>query len=159
MAPKVVRLPFSYFVGCIILCVSHNIRVTQRNNKPGVETMTTTQNIPASPTKLRDGNWGAKVRGHVAEGDIVRITTRAGKSWDAQVTMVVWTGDGWTICATKSIDWTTTPRSSRQSFSGRICENCDRPRRGLVECLDSSGISGRCCPACASDPVYTRSFA
>lgn len=57
----------------------------------------------ASPTKLRSGEWGARVNGTVREGDIVTITTRAGKTWDAEVVKVVWSGDGVAICATASL--------------------------------------------------------
>lgn len=84
-----------------------------------------TQKISASPAKLRNGNWGAKVRGAVNEGDVVTITTRAGKSWEARVTKVVWTGDGLSICATESLD--RAPRRSRSS-NGCSCDaDCCRP--------------------------------
>jgi len=48
----------------------------------------------ASPTKLRDGSWGAVAKGAAAKGDTIRIETRAGKSWTAVVSAVVWTGPG-----------------------------------------------------------------
>ncbi len=54
----------------------------------------------ATPVKLRSGEWGAKVQGQVREGDTVTITTRAGKSWEARVSRVVWHGGGVSICAT-----------------------------------------------------------
>lgn len=44
----------------------------------------------ASPTKLRDGSWGARVNGCPSVGSRIRIETRGGKSWDAIVTKVVW---------------------------------------------------------------------
>lgn len=62
--------------------------------------MTTT----ATPTKLRSGAWGAKVAGSVRPGEVVTITTRSGKSWQARVSKVVWSGDGVTIVATQSLD-------------------------------------------------------
>lgn len=51
-------------------------------------------------------------------------------------------------------------RSTRPASNGRggICDECGEPRRNLTECRDSSGISGMCCPRCASGPDYTRSF-
>jgi len=58
----------------------------------------------ATPTKLRDGTWGARVRGTAAAGDTVTITTATGRSWDAQITRVVWSGEGVSICATSSLD-------------------------------------------------------
>lgn len=74
--------------------------------------------IAATPTKLRSGNWGATVKGAtVTEGDIVQITTRAGKTWAAAVTKVVWSGNGATIVATESLDRRPTParNTSRRS--------------------------------------------
>lgn len=60
--------------------------------------------MPATPAKLRDGSWGARVRGRVSSGEIVTITTKAGKSWKARVTRVLWSGDGVSLCATESLD-------------------------------------------------------
>lgn len=61
-------------------------------------------NLTATPIKLKSGDWGARVASaNVRAGDIVRIITRAGKSWDAEVVKVVWSGNGASICATRSI--------------------------------------------------------
>lgn len=66
----------------------------------------------ASPTKLRNGNWGARVQStNVAAGDTVTITTRNGKSWEATVIRVLWTGNGVAVCATES-----GPPSPRRSY-------------------------------------------
>lgn len=55
----------------------------------------------ATPKKLRDGSWGALVKSErVNTGDAITVTTRAGKSWDAVVQKVIWTGKGVSICAT-----------------------------------------------------------
>lgn len=51
-----------------------------------------TRILQASPAKLRDGSWGARVVGEAREGDTIRITTRSGRSWAAVVTRVLWTG-------------------------------------------------------------------
>jgi len=56
----------------------------------------------ATPTKLRNGDWGARVSGSVRPGDAVQISTKAGKSWTAIVDRVVWTGNGVSIVATRS---------------------------------------------------------
>lgn len=62
-------------------------------------TMTTT----ATPTKLRSGDWGARIpSASVREGDSITITARSGKTWSARVTKVVWQGNGVTIAATSS---------------------------------------------------------
>jgi hypothetical protein len=75
----------------------------------------TTQTTPAAPAKLRSGEWGARVKGHaVAAGDIIHIITKSGKSWDAQITKVIWSGKGVSLCATESLD-----RGPRRSSSHR----------------------------------------
>ena len=47
--------------------------------------MTTTATKSATPTKLRNGDWGARVKGKASEGDRITITTKASKSWEAIV--------------------------------------------------------------------------
>lgn len=54
----------------------------------------------ATPTKLRNGDWGAKVQGSVQQGDEIRIQTKAGKEWTATVSRVLWSGDNVSIVAT-----------------------------------------------------------
>lgn len=54
----------------------------------------------AIPTKLRNGDWGAKVQGIVRDGDEIRIPTKAGKEWTATVARVLWTGNDISIVAT-----------------------------------------------------------
>lgn len=71
--------------------------------------------IAATPVKLRSGAWGARVKDAVSEGDVVTITTRSGKSWDARVTRVVWRGDDVAICATASLDRRLPVGPSRQA--------------------------------------------
>lgn len=56
----------------------------------------------ATPTKLRNGDWGAKVAGSVRQGDEIQIRTKAGKEWTATVTRVLWSGDNVSIVATES---------------------------------------------------------
>ena len=54
--------------------------------------------INATPTKLQNGNWGARIIGPAVacgqklEGHDVTITTRSGKSWTAKIEKVVWRG-------------------------------------------------------------------
>lgn len=80
----------------------------------------------AKPTKLRSGDWGATVDSETIQvGEIVQITTRAGKSWEARVTRVVWTGKGVAICATESLD--RGPRSipsTAPQYSDARCARC-----------------------------------
>ncbi len=76
--------------------------------------------MQASPMKLRDGSWGAKVRSaDVKIGDTVTITTRAGKSWDATVSRVLWTGDGAAICATSRTS--DSQSQSRPNYTAKCC--------------------------------------
>lgn len=76
----------------------------------------------ASPIKLRNGNWGAKARGAVREGDEIRITTKAGKTWTAIVAKVVWSGNGVAICATENSGGS---RPRRASNGECQCGACD----------------------------------
>lgn len=69
--------------------------------------------ITATPAKLNNGSWGARTAGTVRVGDTVTITTKAGKSWDARVTAVIWTGNGVSLVATASQD--RAPSSSYRS--------------------------------------------
>lgn len=57
--------------------------------------------MTATPTKLRDGSWGARVNGTVAQGDSIEITTRAGKTWTATVSRVLWSDGSVSIVATQ----------------------------------------------------------
>jgi len=81
--------------------------------------------IQASPIKLRSGGWGARVGStNVREGDTLLVTTRAGKSWLAVVTRIVWRGDDVAICETRSLD-----RPARRKSSGCTCgAECCLPR-------------------------------
>ena len=91
----------------------------------------------ATPAKLRTGEWGARVVGDVAVGDTVTITTRAGKSWSARVTRVVWSGEGVTLVETASLDGG--PRRAESAHTA--------PRRGGCGC-----DCGECSPCCRCEP-------
>ena len=62
------------------------------------------QQLTASPIKLRSGEWGARVQGSAVEGASIKVTPRAGKSWQAFVSKVVWSGSGITIVSTRSLE-------------------------------------------------------
>lgn len=91
----------------------------------------------ATPTKLRSGEWGARVEGSVRTGDTITIRTKAGKMWDARVERVVWTDGAVSIVATASA-----PRRSygRRSYSAGEC--CGYP----------CPVTGRRCTP--SDPCH-----
>jgi len=64
--------------------------------------MRTSDILPASPKKLRSGEWGAFVKtSEVGEGDRIQVMTKAGKTWTTRVQKVVWTGYDQAIVATK----------------------------------------------------------
>ena len=73
----------------------------------------------ASPAKLRDGSWGARVTStSVNVGDEVKIATKSGKSWTAIVSRVIWSGDGITLVATQSTDRAPSRGYARRSGEG-----------------------------------------
>ena len=73
----------------------------------------------ATPAKLRSGEWGARVsETDVKVGDIVTITTRAGKTWDAQVADIVWSNDEVTLVATEKVGTTYSDRVARAAYAG-----------------------------------------
>jgi hypothetical protein len=96
-----------------------------------------THSIAATPVKLRSGDWGARIPAAVADGDIITITTRAGKSWQARVTSVVWHGQGASICTTASLDL---PASSSRAASGccvcRAALSAWERQHGVRRCAD-----------------------
>lgn len=71
--------------------------------------------IPASPKKLRNGQWGAWADSEAVKvGDTLYISTKSGKSWNARITKVIWRGKGGAICETLSM--THAQPTSRQSY-------------------------------------------
>lgn len=97
----------------------------------------------ATPAKLRTGSWGARVPGTAREGQAITVRARSGKTWDATVSRVLWTGrdsrSGRTIslCATESAP---AARSTYHAVRGR--DYCGYP----------CPVSGRRCTA--SDPCH-----
>lgn len=73
----------------------------------------------ATPAKLRDGSWGARVAGKARAGDLIWVKARNGKEWQARVTKVVWSGEGVTLVATESVDRKPARRERMGSGHGR----------------------------------------
>ena len=94
----------------------------------------------ATPAKLRDGSWGARVAGPVKSGDTVEVKTKVGKTWTAVVTAVLWTGEGGTVslCSTRSTQAAT--RSGRCHTDGDCSSLCN-PH----SCPCGDGVWFRCC--------------
>jgi hypothetical protein len=119
---------------------------------------------PATPAKLRSGEWGARVHGPAKPGDEIEVRTKSGKSWTAVVDRVVWTDGQVSLCATMSLARYLYGPSGRpsdgrsNSRASTMCAECGE-RRGVIECQDSSGLVGLCCRRCASLSRYERSFA
>lgn len=114
--------------------------------------------LNAMPSKLRDGSWGARVAGRVHVGQVVRVVTRAGKSWDAAVGRVIWSGDDNRTGKPVTLIATSTAPSEQRSHSGRErCLNCDE-RWATTTMRDSSGCAGPVCRICACDGSHGLSF-
>jgi len=99
--------------------------------------------IPASPAKLRDGSWGARVRGSApAVGSTVQVTTKAGKSWSARITKVVAQFDDAALVAVESDTPSQPARPVRPSYATarRVGRGCGYPgctgRNFCDECSD-----------------------
>lgn len=101
-------------------------------------------NTTATPSKLRNGTWGATTTTPVNPGETITIRSKAGKTWDATVTRVLWT-DG-----QKCLVATAKPSAQRGGARGDGCDQCgtapaDTPAR------DMAGLSGMVCRRCAAE--------
>lgn len=103
--------------------------------------------MTATPTKLRNGSWGARVEGKPSIGETITIRAKSGKSWQARVSAIVWTDGTASIVATASTD-----RESRPSSGKRY-----RGRNGGGSAANVPGYSSYCtgrsgcgCYDCAS---------
>lgn len=114
--------------------------------------MTATATLTATPRKLRSGDWGAAVQSaDVKLGDRVLITTKAGKTWEAEVNQIVWRGPDVTLVATAS---------SRSAHYARGRYGVDTTRRRTRECrscgcTDPTCVrNGRCTGGPDFDPCF-----
>jgi len=96
--------------------------------------------LEATPAKLRDGSWGARVKGAAKSGDVLKVTTRAGKSWTATVDRVLWKGRGVTLVSTRRAaaakpvrDW------SRTANAAEASRNAWARRREMAEMAADMG--------------------
>ncbi len=99
--------------------------------------------LTATPAKLRDGSWGARIQGTAAQGDSIQITTKAGKSWTATVDHVVWTDGKASLVATVS-DRSAAASTARTASSFRSrrarredeeCELCGKNKYSCGHCI------------------------
>lgn len=114
----------------------------------------------ATPQKLRDGTWGARVYGAAPQvGETITIETKSGKTWETKVLVVLSAGT-FGGRETSLVKTESTARSKTGKQKGGVhCDECHRFTKSPQSCRDSSGLSGQCCPRCAAMPAYTRSFA
>jgi len=125
--------------------------------------MTTTTTITASFKKLRSGEWGITAKGNLPAaglaGQYLRVEKKSGETNTVYVDRVLWTDGATAICTIATMPRTSEQKASPAPSGGGICDECERPRRGLVDASDSSGIPGRVCSQCAAMPASMRSFA
>lgn len=89
----------------------------------------------ASPTQLKTGEWGARVRAsQVRIGDELTIVTKTGSSWKAIVQGVVWQGDDAAICRTAR---------TVKAHSG-YCSECGRRAVDAPFHAAMGGLCGEC---------------
>ena len=90
--------------------------------------MQITTTTTATPARLADGTWGARTPSTlIAVGQIVRIQTAAGKTWEARVTGIVRRTASETVVTTASLDRapaTARPATSRRRSSTGGCAAC-----------------------------------
>lgn len=89
----------------------------------------------ATPTKLRSGDWGARVTGSVKIGEVVTIETKSGKRWDARVVRVVWTDGKVSLCATESLE----PKPGARTWDPDAFNGRGRARGGMRRSCRSDG--------------------
>jgi hypothetical protein len=79
----------------------------------------------ASPVKLSDGTWGARVPGIVFVGQNITIETRAGKKWTACVAKIISKNSDGAIVQTKSATEKKSGQSSRSNCGYWLCPACE----------------------------------
>ena len=96
----------------------------------------------ATPIKLKNGEWGAKAKGTTHKGEVIQVTTRAGKTWTSVVDQVIWSDGKYSIVATKKKSSTCHVASRRYKRESGYCYYpC--PVTGLV-CSPENGPCHDC---------------
>ena len=72
--------------------------------------------MKATYTKLRNGNWGIRVEGSARKGDTITVSKKSGETKTEEVSAVVWSGNGITLCAISQHD--SRPRYRRDDEDG-----------------------------------------
>lgn len=115
--------------------------------------------------KTKAGQWVAYgPASSIREGHYVTVSKRDGTT---QVELVERVGRSFTVDGTEMvygyIDREGRPSTARRADrpTRQLCAECGRGSKygPMVECLDSSGLVGLCCPTCARASRFERSFA
>lgn len=97
--------------------------------------------MDATPYKLKNGDWGVRVKGDVEEGDIVTVVAKDGKSWETKIKKVLFTfDDGNSLCSTSYLE-------SRGNGRKKVAKK--RVRKTKVddtECHTGGNCAGNCEP-------------
>lgn len=93
----------------------------------------------ATFTKLRNGNWGARVNGSPCPGQTLTISRRDGSTVTKTVDKVIWSGQGVTLC---SLEDERPSSSNRGHRSG--CRECGGPIRHAAHHRAMGGLCGGC---------------
>ena len=91
-----------------------------------------TQQHQGSPRKV-NGIWGAGIKGdtEVQIGDLVRIITRAGKQWDAEVTAIVDTDERYEMTLVHTQNILDIPQIQEEpKIQTLTCEDCGKEFTG-----------------------------
>lgn len=104
--------------------------------------------VHATPSKLRDGSWGIRTDRPVEPGEVVTVTTRAGKTWNATVSRVLWTGTDRKghrvcLCATESRRQGHSSQHRHSRRQGR-CRECGGPIQNCSYHRAMGGLCGQC---------------
>ena len=100
-------------------------------------------------TRLRSGDWGARVKGAPAPASEAVLVKRSGEESRVVIDRVLWTDGDIAICSVHRA----------ASTEDHYCAECGRILRGKgKECRDASGLLGMCCSRCAAGPAHERSF-
>lgn len=105
--------------------------------------------MPATYTKLKNGDWGIRVTGaKPREGAVVTVTKKDGSTKVETVRRVLWSGDGIHLCAVGSGSAQTT-RPTARGTNGDVYtrRNGTSGVRGCSQC----SLLGDMCPQCRFD--------
>ena len=107
----------------------------------------TTQTTPATPRKLRSGEWGVAIQESHPKGTVldVAVTAKSGKTWTDTV-RVIWGNDSFSLAASMRDE----ERAYRAAHSRGRWHNDGFSQRCAGHDHDAYIDSGLQCPGCGS---------